>query len=147
LPARSDDSFLDGLADRKVHRDSPARKELREDLRDMRRAIDKYKDLADQQKIRVSLGAKGIRRIWIRCVKGVSWAALAQRVKTCVSAARSAGSNDGADGMGHAPVQDDSRIRTSGAGKNVFDVYSKSSGTALMGRSIQTGGWQTEVME
>ena len=34
-------------------------KELRMDLREMRNAIDKYKDLADQQKIRVEVGSEG----------------------------------------------------------------------------------------
>src|SRR5258705_9457038 len=47
-------------------------KELREDLRDMRRAIDKYKDLADQQKIRVELGSEGYPPDMDTLVKGVS---------------------------------------------------------------------------
>src|ERR1700757_3208604 len=47
-------------------------KELREDLRDMRRAIDKYKDLADQQKIRVELGSEGYPPDLDTLVKGVA---------------------------------------------------------------------------
>src|SRR5258708_14193676 len=47
-------------------------KELREDLRDMRREIDKYKDLADQQKIRVELGSEGYPPDMDTLVKGVS---------------------------------------------------------------------------
>src|SRR5258708_16780462 len=47
-------------------------KELREDLRDMRRAIDKYKDLADQQKIRVELGSEGYPPDMDTLVKDVS---------------------------------------------------------------------------
>src|SRR5258708_10614359 len=52
-------------------------KELREDLRDMRRAIDKYKDLADQQKIRVELGSEGYPPDLHTLVKGVSVGAAA----------------------------------------------------------------------
>src|SRR5258706_9983028 len=57
-------------------------KELREDLRDMRRAIDKYKDLADQQKIRVELGREGYPPDMYTLVKGV-----------CLSGSGAAGKN------------------------------------------------------
>lgn len=108
-------------------------KELREDLRDMRRAIDKYKDLADQQKIRVELGSEGYPPDLDTLVKGVS-----------VGGSGAAGKNmrflrrvpkdpmTGRTEWGMRSVQDDPDS-TSWGGKNVFDVYSKSSGTALDG--------------
>ena len=108
-------------------------KELREDLRDMRRAIDKYKDLADQQKIRVELGSEGYPPDLDTLVKGVA-----------VGGSGAAGKNmrflrrvpkdpmTGRTEWGLRSVQDDPDS-TSWGGKNVFDVYSKSSGTALDG--------------
>ena len=108
-------------------------KELREDLRDMRRAIDKYKDLADQQKIRVELGSEGYPPDMDTPVKGVS-----------VGGSGAAGKNmrflrrvpkdpmTGRTEWGMRSVQDDPDS-TSWGGKNVFDVYSKSTGTALDG--------------
>src|ERR1700681_510876 len=47
-------------------------KELRLDLRKMRVAIDKFKDLADQQKIRVELGSEGYPPDLDTLVKGVA---------------------------------------------------------------------------
>ncbi len=108
-------------------------KELREDLRDMRRAIDKYKDLADQQKIRVELGSEGYPPDLDTLVKGVA-----------VGGCGAAGKNmrflrrvpkdpmTGRAEWGLRSVQDDPDS-TSWGGKNVFDVYSKSTGTALDG--------------
>ena len=108
-------------------------KELREDLRDMRRAIDKYKDLADQQKIRVELGSEGYPPDLDTLVKGVA-----------VGGSGAAGKNmrflrripkdpmTGRAEWGMRSVQDDPDS-TNWGGKNVFDVYSKSTGTALDG--------------
>jgi len=108
-------------------------KELRYDLRDMRTAIDKYKDLADQQKIRVELGSEGYPPDLETLVKGVA-----------VGGTGAAGKNmrflrrvpvdpmTGRAEWGLRSVQDDPDSNSWG-GKNVFDVYSKSSGTALDG--------------
>jgi general secretion pathway protein G len=108
-------------------------KELRLDLREMRGAIDKYKDLADQQKIRVELGSEGYPPDMDTLVKGVA-----------LGGAGAAGKNirflrrvpkdpmTGLTDWGLRSVQDDPDS-TSWGGKNVFDVYSKSSGTALDG--------------
>ena len=108
-------------------------KELRLDLREMRQAIDKYKDLADQQKIRVELGSEGYPPDLETLVKGVA-----------VGGSGAAGKNmrflrrvpvdpmTGRAEWGLRSVQDDPDS-TSWGGKNVFDVYSKSSGAALDG--------------
>jgi general secretion pathway protein G len=108
-------------------------KELRLDLREMRQAIDKYKDLADQQKIRVELGSEGYPPDLETLVKGVA-----------VGGSGAAGKNmrflrripkdpmTGRVEWGLRSVQDDPDS-TSWGGKNVFDVYSKSAGTALDG--------------
>lgn len=108
-------------------------KELRYDLRDMRTAIDKYKDMADQQKIRVELGSEGYPPDLDTLVKGVA-----------VGGTGAAGKNmrflrrvpvdpmTGHAEWGMRSVQDDPDSNSWG-GKNVFDVYSKSSGTALDG--------------
>jgi general secretion pathway protein G len=108
-------------------------KELRLDLREMRQAIDKYKDLADQQKIRVELGSEGYPPDLETLVKGVA-----------VGGSGAAGKNmrflrrvpkdpmTGRAEWGLRSVQDDPDS-TSWGGKNVFDVFSKSTGTALDG--------------
>jgi general secretion pathway protein G len=108
-------------------------KELRYDLHEMRTAIDKYKDLADTQKIRVELGSEGYPPDLDTLVKGVA-----------VGGAGAAGKNmrflrrvpkdpmTGRAEWGLRSVQDDPDS-TSWGGKNVFDVYSKSTGTALDG--------------
>jgi general secretion pathway protein G len=108
-------------------------KELRLDLREMRQAIDKYKDLADQQKIRVELGSEGYPPDLETLVKGVA-----------VGGSGAAGKNmrflrrvpkdpmTGRAEWGLRAVQDDPDS-TSWGGKNVFDVFSKSTGTALDG--------------
>jgi general secretion pathway protein G len=108
-------------------------KELRYDLHEMRTAIDKYKDLADTQKIRVELGSEGYPPDLDTLVKGVA-----------VGGAGAAGKNmrflrrvpkdpmTGRAEWGLRSVQDDPDS-TSWGGKNVFDVYSKSTGRALDG--------------
>ena len=108
-------------------------KELRLDLREMRQAIDKYKDLADQQKIRVELGSEGYPPDLDTLVKGVA-----------LGGSGAAGKNirflrrvpkdpmTGRAEWGMRSVQDDADS-TSWGGKNVFDVYSKSTGIALDG--------------
>jgi len=108
-------------------------RELREDLREMRSAIDKYKDMADRNLIRVELGSEGYPPDLDSLVKGVS-----------VGGAGAAGHNirflrripvdpiTGRKEWGMRSVQDDPDS-TSWGGKNVFDVHSKSIGNALDG--------------
>lgn len=114
-------------------------KELRMDLREMRNAIDKYKDLADQQKIRVEVGSEGYPPDLDTLVKGVA-----------VGGTGAAGKNirflrripvdpmTGRAEWGLRSVQDDPDS-TSWGGNNVFDVYSKSTATALDG--TQYSSW------
>jgi general secretion pathway protein G len=107
--------------------------ELRRDLRDMRNAIDRYKDMADRQQIRVQLGSEGYPPDLDTLVKGIP-----------VGASGAAGKNvrflrripvdpmTGNAEWGMRSVQDDADSQSWG-GNNVFDVYSKSTGTALDG--------------
>ena len=108
-------------------------KELRLDLREMRNGIDHYKDLADRNMIRTELGSEGYPPDLQTLVKGVA-----------IGAAGAAGKNirflrripvdpmTGNVEWGLRAVQDDPDS-TSWGGKNIFDVYSKSTGTALDG--------------
>jgi len=107
--------------------------ELREDLRTMRNAIDRYKDMADANLIRVQVGSEGYPPDLDTLVKGVS-----------VGGSGANGHNvrflrripvdpvTGRREWGMRSVQDDPDS-TSWGSKNVFDVYSKSAGTALDG--------------
>jgi general secretion pathway protein G len=108
-------------------------KELRLDLREMRGAIDKYKDLADQQKIRVELGSEGYPPDMDTLVKGVALGGTGAAGKNIRFLRRvPKDPMTGRVDWGMRSVQDDPDS-TSWGGKNVFDVYSKSSGTALDG--------------
>ena len=108
-------------------------KELRLDLREMRGAIDKYKDLADQQKIRVELGSEGYPPDLDTLVKGVALGGAGATGKNIRFLRRvPKDPMTGRVEWGMRSVQDDPDS-TSWGGKNVFDVYSKSSGTALDG--------------
>jgi general secretion pathway protein G len=108
-------------------------KELRYDLREMRNAIDKYKDLADQQKIRVEVGSEGYPPDLDTLVKGVALGGTGAGGKNIrflrhVPVDPMTGRAD----WGMRSVQDDPDS-TSWGGNNVFDVYSKSTGIALDG--------------
>ncbi len=108
-------------------------KELRLDLRDMRNAIDKYKDLADQQKIRVEVGSEGYPPDLDTLVKGVAMGGGGAGGKNIRFLRRvPVDPMTGRAEWGMRSVQDDPDA-TSWGGNNVFDVYSKSTGTALDG--------------
>ena len=104
--------------------------ELRRDLREMKDAVDRYKDLADQQKIRVEVGSENYPPDLDTLVKGVQVGTAEKKVRFLRKIP--------VDPMtGHADwglrcVTDDPDS-VSWCGKNVFDVYSKSQGTALDG--------------
>ncbi len=86
--------------------------ELRRDLREMKDAIDRYKDAADRNQIRVEIGSEGYP----------------PDLETQIPVDPMTGRAE----WGLRAVQDDPDSRSWG-GKNVFDVYSKSTGTALDG--------------
>jgi len=104
--------------------------ELRRDLREMKDAVDRYKDLADQQKIRVEVGSENYPPDLDTLVKGVQVGTSDKKIRFLRKIP--------VDPMtGHADwglrcVTDDPDS-VSWCGKNVFDVYSKSQGTALDG--------------
>jgi general secretion pathway protein G len=107
--------------------------ELHYDLRDMRKAIDRYKDYADRGMLRIEVGSEGYPPDLETLVKGVA-----------LGGAGAAGKNirflrkipvdpmTGRAEWGLRSVQDDPDS-TSWGGKNIFDVYSKSTGLALDG--------------
>jgi general secretion pathway protein G len=109
--------------------------ELRKDLLDMRQAIDRYKDLADRGQIRVDLLTGGYPPDLETLVKGVPLAGTAagtqgkkihflRRIPTDPMTKQT--------DWGLRSVEDDPDARDWG-GKDVFDVYSKSTATAMDG--------------
>jgi general secretion pathway protein G len=105
--------------------------ELHRDLREMRDAIDRYKDYSDRNLIRVAAGSEGYPPDLETLVKG---------------ARLGAGDNNKVRFLRHIPIdpmtgraewgfraiQDDPDSRN-WSGQNVYDVYSKSQGAALDG--------------
>jgi general secretion pathway protein G len=104
---------------------------LRYDLREMRDAIDRYKDLADRNLIRVEVGSEGYPPDLETLVKGVQLGAGDDR-KIRFLRRIPVDPMTGRAEWGLRAIQDDADS-TSWGGKNVFDVYSKSQGTASDG--------------
>jgi len=105
--------------------------ELRRDLREMKDAIDRYKDAADRNQIRVEIGSEGYPPDLETLVKGVQLGASSDR-KIRFLRKIPVDPMTGRAEWGLRAVQDDPDS-TSWGGKNVFDVYSKSTATALDG--------------
>jgi general secretion pathway protein G len=105
--------------------------ELRRDLREMKDAIDRYKDAADKNQIRVEVGSEGYPPDLETLVKGVQLGAGADKKIRFLRKIPVDPITGQAD-WGFRAVQDDADS-TSWGGKNVFDVYSKSQATALDG--------------
>lgn len=105
--------------------------ELRRDLREMKDAIDRYKDLADRNQIRVEVGSEGYPPDLETLVKGVEVGASADKKIRFLRKIPVDPITGRAD-WGLRCVSDDPDS-TSWCGKNVFDVYSKSQATALDG--------------
>jgi general secretion pathway protein G len=104
---------------------------LRYDLREMRDAIDRYKDASDHNLIRVEVGTEGYPPDLQTLVDGVQLAGAPDRhvrFLRQVPVDPMTGSTD----WGLRSVQDDADSDVWG-GQDVFDVYSKSSGMALDG--------------
>jgi general secretion pathway protein G len=105
--------------------------ELHYDLRQMDDAIDRYKDAADHNQIQVKIGTEGYPPDLDTLVKGVQLAGAADRhirFLREIPVDPMTGNKD----WGVRSVQDDPDADMWG-GQDVFQVYSKSAGTALDG--------------
>jgi general secretion pathway protein G len=105
--------------------------ELHRALREIRNAIDKYKDFADRNLIRVAVGSEGYPPDLETLVKGTN---LGDSGTQTIRFLRRI-PIDPITGRAECDlqaVQDDPDSR-SGSGSNVFDVHSKSQATALDG--------------
>jgi general secretion pathway protein G len=105
--------------------------ELRYDLREMRDAIDRYKDVADKNMIQVKIGTEGYPPDLDTLVKGVNMMGAPDR-KIRFLRAIPIDPMTGKKDWGMRSVQDDADSNSWG-GQDVFDVFSKSTGTALDG--------------
>lgn len=103
--------------------------ELRRDLREMRNAIDHYKDMADSGAFRVDVASNGYPPDLDTLVNGVIIAGNKRvRFLRRIPVDPMTGQKD----WGLRSIQDDPDS-TSWGGDNVFDVYSNSQATALDG--------------
>src|SRR5215467_1944624 len=101
--------------------------ELRRDLWEMRSAIDRYKDAADKNAFQIKLGTEGYPPDLDTLVNGVeAQGGKKLRFLRRVPVDPMTGNKD----WGMRSMQDDPTSDSWG-GQNVFDVYTKSSGTAL----------------
>ena len=111
--------------------------ELRRDLREMRDAIDRYKDFADRGMIPVKADTFGYPPDLQTLVEGVTLKGTAT-AKYKFLRKLPVDPITGTADWGMRSMQDDPDSRSWG-GQNVFDVYSKSEGTALDGTKY--GDW------
>jgi general secretion pathway protein G len=102
--------------------------ELRRDLWEMRDAIDRYKDAADRGAFRTKAGSENYPPDLQTLVDGVDVGGKKLRFLRRIPTDPMMGNTD----WGLRSVQDDPTAETWG-GQDVFDVYSKSGGTALNG--------------
>jgi general secretion pathway protein G len=108
-------------------------RELRRDLWEMRDAIDKYKDAADRNAFQVKLDSQGYPPDLETLVKGVEVQTKKVRFLRRIPVDPMTGSAE----WGLRSMQDDPDSDSYG-GQSVFDVYSKSTGTALDGTKYST---------
>jgi general secretion pathway protein G len=103
--------------------------DLRRALWEMRSAIDRYKDATDKNVIQVKLGSEGYPPDMDTLVNGVEIAGGKKlRFLRKIPVDPMTGNSD----WGLRSMQDDPQSDSWG-GQNVFDVYTKSTGTALNG--------------
>jgi general secretion pathway protein G len=104
--------------------------ELREDLRTMRNAIDRYKDFADRGMIPTEMDTYGYPTTLETLVKGVPLKGSKDKYKFLrkIPVDPMTGTAD----WGMRSMQDDPDSRSWG-GQNVFDVFSKSQGIGMNG--------------
>jgi general secretion pathway protein G len=111
------------LAAYKVKRDKE--RDLRYALREIRSAIDRYKDASDQQKIQVKVGTDGYPEDLDVLVKGVTLVGNAKGDKVKFLRRIPIDPMTGTTEWGKRSSQDDPKSNSWG-GQNVFDVYSMS---------------------
>jgi general secretion pathway protein G len=107
----------------------PREAELRRDLREMRDAIDRYKDYGDRHLIQTAFGSENFPPDLETLVKGVNYAGGTKvRFLRRIPVDPMTGHAD----WNFQSIQDDPDS-TSWGGGNIFDVHSKSQATALDG--------------
>lgn len=106
-------------------------RELRRVLREMRNAIDAYKDAADRNLIQVELGTEGYPPDLETLVNGIELTTAKERRVRFLRKIPVDPMTGNAE-WGMRSVQDDPKSSSWG-GQNVFDVFSKSQGLALDG--------------
>lgn len=104
---------------------------LRHNLLEIREAIDRYKDAADHNQIRVEIGSEGYPPDLETLVTGVQLGSSGDKKIRFLRKIPTDPLTGRAD-WGLRAVQDEPNS-TNWGGKNVFDVYSKSTGTAMDG--------------
>jgi general secretion pathway protein G len=102
--------------------------ELRHDLWEMRDAIDRYKDAADRGAFRTKVGSEGYPPDLDTLVKGEDISGKKIRFLRRIPIDPMTGTTE----WGERSLQDDPDSDSWG-GQNVFDVFTKSQGTALDG--------------
>ena len=107
--------------------------ELRRDLWEMRDAIDRYKDAADRGAFQTKVDSLGYPPDLQTLVDGVDVQGKKLRFLRRIPTDPMTGNTD----WGERSNQDDPDA-TSWGGQNVFDVYTKSDGTALDGTKYNT---------
>lgn len=105
--------------------------DLRYRLMTIRKAIDRYKDAADANKIQVKAGTEGYPPDLDTLVKGVQLTGSSDKHVHFLARIPKDPMTGNAE-WGMRSVQDDTDT-TSWGGQDVFDVYSKAQGTALNG--------------
>jgi general secretion pathway protein G len=108
-------------------------RELRHDLWAMRDAIDRYKDAADRGAFQIKVGSEGYPPDLETLVKGVDVGGKKLRFLRQIPVDPMTGNTE----WGTRSLQDDPDSDSSG-GDNVFDVYTKSTGTGLDGTEYKS---------
>jgi len=109
---------------------------LRQALRDIRTAIDKYKEYSDRGLIQVKVGTEGYPENLDILVEGVQMAGTVDK-KLKLLRRIPVDPMMNSTQWGLRAYQDDPKMDSFG-GQNVFDVYTKSDGTALDGTKYKT---------
>lgn len=107
----------------KVQRDKE--RELRVAVREIRRAIDAYKDAADAQKFQIKVGTEGYPESLEQLVEGVVMSGSADGARIKFLRRIPIDPMTGKPEWGLRSMQDDPKSESWG-GENVFDIYSKS---------------------